>query len=497
MRSAPRPASVSDRHEPSACRGLVRALKAGKDPAPLFEEACGYKQGVYRAEGLAAVGAAVDDIDDIDTSLPHRITSSLLDEPDQWRRAEALKPVTGHIIRWSDHNARSTAFDELFTLLSSFTESPSLKDASRNLSRQLGHEDQHRMLVVVTNLEQGAHVAVRQVLRSMISSATSSSGLERITEHLSSLDADLATRSLDVLCGLAKKAGLDTTRAFAAACEKAPDASLETARTLCSHTSSLPDLLALESALVSDDGGVRSIRLLLTLQAQADRNGAKQEAEVMMTRAERISASLSEAELPRIITKVERSRARLDGVEDAKTISSPHALKAPLMVVSEHGRHTLALVNTYTGGLSIPHFRALARAAGLAHGFGLEVLVVGWPSNDLAALCEKTAASSGMEGSEYLLPLLAKNRIRSCMLEDLLDGSHDEGHLVATTNDAPSSFAPSGKGRICALIGLGRHGLPGKVMDSVPDRWDVTGLGTSLETSVAMGAIATSLGALE
>jgi len=35
------------------------------------------------------------------------------------------------------------------------------------------------------------------------------------------------------------------------------------------------------------------------------------------------------------------------------------------------------------------------------------------------------------------------------------------------------------------------------VMDGIPDRWDVTGLGTSLETSVAMGAIATRLGALE
>ena len=497
MRSAPRPASVSDRHEPSACRGLVRALKGGKDPTLLLGQARDYKQGVYRAEGLAAVGSAVDAIVDLDSSLPAHIASSLLEEPDEWRRAEALKSVVGHIVRWPDLIARRTAIDELFALLSSFTESPSLKDAAKHLSRHLEGDDLQRMLYVTTSLEKGAPVAVRQVLRSMISATISSSDLDSIIDHLSSLSPDLATRTLDVLCGLAEKAGLETTLAFAAACEKAPDASLEIARTLCSHTSSLTSLLTLESTLISDDGGVRSIRLLLTLQAQADRNGAKKEAEAMMARAEQIASSLSGDELPRIITKVERSRARLDGVDSSESRIPSLPTGAPVIEVSDHGRHTLALVNTYIGGLSTPHYRALARAAGLAHGFALEVLIVGWPSKDLTALCEKTAASSGMEGSEYLLPLLSKNRIRTCTLDDLLDGSHDEGHLVATTNDAPSSVDPSGKGRICALIGLGRHGLPGKVMDSIPDRWDVTGLGTSRETSVAMGSIATRLGALE
>ena len=48
-------------------------------------------------------------------------------------------------------------------------------------------------------------------------------------------------------------------------------------------------------------------------------------------------------------------------------------------------------------------------------------------------------------------------------------------------------------GGLCMFIGLGRHGLPKKLLEKCPDQFELTGIGASLETAVAMGAIAQRL----
>jgi hypothetical protein len=46
---------------------------------------------------------------------------------------------------------------------------------------------------------------------------------------------------------------------------------------------------------------------------------------------------------------------------------------------------------------------------------------------------------------------------------------------------------------LCLFIGLGRQGLPKSLLDNCPDQFELTGIGASLETAVAMGAIAQRL----
>jgi hypothetical protein len=48
-------------------------------------------------------------------------------------------------------------------------------------------------------------------------------------------------------------------------------------------------------------------------------------------------------------------------------------------------------------------------------------------------------------------------------------------------------------GNLCVFIGLGRQGLPKSLLDNCPDQFELTGIGASLETAVAMGAIAQRL----
>ena len=49
------------------------------------------------------------------------------------------------------------------------------------------------------------------------------------------------------------------------------------------------------------------------------------------------------------------------------------------------------------------------------------------------------------------------------------------------------------EGSLCVMIGLGRNGLPGSVLEACDDQFELTGIGASLETAVAMGAIAQCL----
>jgi hypothetical protein len=93
----------------------------------------------------------------------------------------------------------------------------------------------------------------------------------------------------------------------------------------------------------------------------------------------------------------------------------------------------------------------------------------------------------------HLPSLLSSGRIQLLSIEDALEGV--VGHPIATTHQpVGGSVDLTGfEGGICMFIGLGRQGLPQKLLDNCPDQFELTGIGASLETAVAMGAIAQRL----
>ena len=155
--------------------------------------------------------------------------------------------------------------------------------------------------------------------------------------------------------------------------------------------------------------------------------------------------------------------------------------------------HTLALVGTYDGSIGTPHLRALARAAGIAWGFGLDIALIDWPTDDIEQLCEQAQKDSGTAGVAHLPSLLAAQRIQLSTAENALSGSH--GHPIATTHQPRGGSVNLNDfdGKICMFIGLGRQGLPKKLLENCQNQFELTGVGASLETAVAMGAIAQRL----
>jgi hypothetical protein len=153
----------------------------------------------------------------------------------------------------------------------------------------------------------------------------------------------------------------------------------------------------------------------------------------------------------------------------------------------------MALVGTYDGAVSTPHLRALARAAGIAWGFGLDIALIDWPTEDLEGLCERAQKESGTAGVNHLPALLASQRIQLLSVDDALSGK--AGHPIATTHQpvGGSVDLTTFDRNLCVFIGLGRQGLPKSLLDNCPNQFELTGIGASLETAVAMGAIAQRL----
>jgi hypothetical protein len=93
----------------------------------------------------------------------------------------------------------------------------------------------------------------------------------------------------------------------------------------------------------------------------------------------------------------------------------------------------------------------------------------------------------------HLPALLTTGRIQLLSIEAALSGT--VGHPIVTTHQPAGGSVDLAAydGDICMFIGLGRQGLPKKLLDNCPDQFELTGVGASLETAVAMGAIAQRL----
>ncbi|MHB1261618.1 MAG: DUF531 family protein, partial [Thermoplasmatota archaeon] len=166
-------------------------------------------------------------------------------------------------------------------------------------------------------------------------------------------------------------------------------------------------------------------------------------------------------------------------------------------------RHVLALVDTYEGGLSEVHLRAVARAAPLCDAFGLDLALMGFPTDNLGALLKQAMAETNVgDGGRHIQDLVAGGHVH------LVHATHRTapdfasfGHAVATTPDPePAKSADflgciqagraAGAKRLVVLMGLGRKGLPASFLKAAPSHLELTGRNVSLETATAMGVIA-------
>lgn len=180
---------------------------------------------------------------------------------------------------------------------------------------------------------------------------------------------------------------------------------------------------------------------------------------------------------------------------------SPPSTAAP--APASGNRHVLALVDTYEGGLGEVHLRAIARAAPLCDAFGLDLALVGFPTDNLGALLKQAMAETSIgDGGKHIQDLVAGGHVH------LVHATHRQfpdfsalGQPVATTPEPDTrrakdfhgcleSAKAAGAKRLVVLMGLGRKGLPASFLKAAPLHLELTGRNVSLETATAMGVIA-------
>lgn len=168
------------------------------------------------------------------------------------------------------------------------------------------------------------------------------------------------------------------------------------------------------------------------------------------------------------------------------------------------GRVTLGLYNSYDPRkFREAHRRALARAGGLARAFDMNLALFGFPFPDGTAqpleLAEWVAGTTSIgEDGSYFVELARDGRFLNFpypskgfppqLGEPILTTSKPDPSKNITVTEA-INIVSAGKS-VLLLFGLGPHGVP-KSAASIPKlNMDVTGKGYSLETCVALGAVA-------
>ncbi|HJM41402.1 MAG TPA: DUF531 family protein [Candidatus Thalassarchaeaceae archaeon] len=486
---------MNERHDPSACRRILRDARENGLSRKLFDLAQDLQDGVYRAEALCGLCSSEDMDEDDRAEWVSIIVESMLEEERAWRLAENIGIIAKSAGNWPGGRARKSLMNNLVGMTGGLPAGEARVDALKAIANRVTEQTLPELFLLAIENHGMEAKAARPIMKAIVNTGNREM-IDEITPLLTEASPDLAVKFLDNLHRLTVQAklvlnpsALQLSLPFLAA------ADFETVRTMCSHANRSEDVRMLAETLAGDDE--EAIRYAVTLAGRADRSGDSEYARELLENAVQHVDYLESQTAIRIRKNLAKAFERLGDSERADNLTpvrTPLALSTqPISENSERRGHTMALVGTYEGGIGTPHLRALARASGIAWGFGLDIALIDWPTEDLEALCLRAKKESGTAGVNHLPSLLSSGRIQLLSIEDALEGV--VGHPIATTHQpVGGSVDLTGfEGGICMFIGLGRQGLPQKLLDNCPDQFELTGIGASLETAVAMGAIAQRL----
>jgi len=486
---------MNERHNPSACRRILREVREQGLSAKLFDLAQDLQDGVYRAEALCGLCASDEMVEEDRVEWVPIIVESMLEEERAWRLAESIGIIAKSAGNWPASGSRNALIEHLIRLTGGLPAGEARVDALKSISPRVPEQRLPELFFLAVDNHGMESKAARPVMKSIVAT-NNHDMISEITASITEMTPDLAVKFLDNLHRLATEESLILEpTALELSLPLLKSADFEIVRTLCSHASTGGEVRALVEALDGDNED--AIRYAVTLAGRADRTGDTEFARNLLEKASTQANTLDVRTAASIKKNITKGFVRLGGQGGSGVLVEMHDSKVRNPQSDEVGvkrrGHTLALVGTYDGAVATPHLRALARAAGIAWGFGLDIALIDWPTKNLGELCERAQKESGTAGVNHLPALLTSKRIRLLSVGDALGGK--VGHPIATTHQpmGGSVDLTTFDANLCVFIGLGRQGLPKSLLDNCPDQFELTGIGASLETAVAMGAIAQRL----
>jgi hypothetical protein len=520
-------------NDASRARSIHRRLKGGTDPSSLKNEVKMIRDPYHRSIGYLELSLSEHSTEN---DMKNWLVQSFSDAgkvKQEWRRAELLADL---LKKANKSGQREEASRLCIETIEKMRSGNGLSQAVRGIAANL-HEKYWEDLIDSAWRNSGFRDGdLRAVIKSILSGSNWRNGYDLLVARLGSVDDPIERAGLlwYVHARAQKSQGGEATHKARRSSLDAFDSinneeeRMKTFSYICRNCSFEEDLEQLNQASEVFKKPQYRIKALGSLSTAADRSGDSETARLHLRSAEELMEELnSDAERASALLMIASAHARLG--EDSKSrILFEKALECAdkeLMLkktietrMKKHGylkreererfektnkkRHFLALCDTYEGGLKPVHSRAVARAAPLCAAFDLDLALIGFPSDDLDRIIDLAVTDTNIgKGGTFLRQLHQEGRI--ILLDPELVGDMgllSAGIPVATTSSPDRSKAVSleeaialsrnGPGNICLIMGLGRKGLPGKLLKAVAHHLEITGSNVPLETATAMGILA-------
>ncbi len=558
----------SKSHVPSLYRSLVREAKRAKvkdigDFRRFFREARNLEDPYYSALALFRLSSDSQ----IPVSDAYFTAGEALDIVKKvkriWRRGELISAITRFMGKWrsdagdpEDTDKKELLYERIMDLISSLPHGKGLSTTIKESAKHLSPNFTGPLLGMALSNENFIRDDTKAVIRAWAMAVDKkTASIEKIISILSTVnDPYDESRFLGYLQLQINKNDIPGTMwAFEGAIKaalKVDDGNnrVDAFRYLVSTAETTNEMERLRDAAHSLDKPEYKARLFAALGGKADKvypemtrdwfmDGVSQAAKVTDPK-ERAGLRLNLAEglkrsglndaakevfqlaladcdlIPRdgeekpVLGRIERSAAgygvKVPEKNPAEEISSRPEEERSIPSV---GLHILALYNTYQGGLSPVHLRAISRAAPLCYAYDLDLTLMHFPADDLDGLISGVTRETNIgKGGRYLHELAAVGRIIFKGPGDIdLRGPNGPELMVATTANPDDTKKinlekllkeagkAEGEQRLCLIMGLGKKGLPQSVLKGAQYHLELTGNNVSLETCTVMGIIAERL----
>lgn len=449
------------KHPPAHRRAIIKAWKEGADPLPLIRDARTIEDPAQQAECVFLLSG--------DRRLP-------------WNEASDAMNVAIKQARFVERvSQRGEVWAFMLKNLPHWREDGRNKNlaATRDLVRQAALKDVEKMPDGEWTLHAIVALAPYLDRLPLLQRAVRLPGFEKpaikeilrhTTPHEDKAVRELLEQHPVLAAHFALKVGADPLAAW----DLPEDERMEALRVLIWNTEHLEGLEAIAKS-TKDKHPVDRVLVLAMLGGRADKLNLPK-AKIWLE-----SAAHECRKLPNDDRR-KKAQRKVDQALEKAGMQAP----APKKVVkterlSAGSGKTLALVNTYEGGLKVTHLRAIAKAAPLCVAFDLDLALVDFPTEDLDALVAQCTAETriGAEG-KHVQQLHDAERIHL---------GTPGGQWIATT-PTPDPAKLGGLHGDVLLMGLGPNGLSKRLLNEAPAHYEITGKNVHLETATAMGILA-------
>ena len=471
---------MSKNHAPSLMRKIRRGLKEGRNPDDLLVNAKSISDYYYRSLSFYLLAPHFSSKSKQYKQVISLANSDIDRVQQPWKRIELIGSISKLLKSFSDSNIRNELYSKILDKVGNERDKD-VKEFLLKYSKNFPDIFLNDLLSLSSKLEGSEFETGKIIIRHGVNMKSKLS----LIDDLLKFDSKSRTKLLGYLhLQLFKSNRNEDSKALSKALETATtQESLLYLVRVCSK----PSDIALFEKHILDTSPEDKLFLLISLTSRADRKNLSELAKELYDKAERQYTMLTESGVKnKLRIKLDLTAERLGGIHIPSKVKKVKNLSE----ISDSGKHTLGLYNTYGGNWNHPHFKSIFKASNLCAAFDLDLALISFPQISSEKLVNEIKKEMRLPNEGYTKLLLDKNRVQ--FFEKEIDETW-AGSIIATTANPDIAKSSLPEGRLCMVMGLGPKGLPKSFVSKAAYHFELTGSNVAFETGTAMGAISAYL----